>query len=43
MQNILDKYKLKVGDSRTVSNEFNSNEINIEVSNGNLLVMFSKD
>ena len=39
----LDKYKLKVGDSRTVSNEFNSNEINIEVSNGNLLVMFSKD
>lgn len=40
---ILDKYKLKIGDSRTVSNEFISNEINIEVSNGNLLVIFSRD
>lgn len=39
----LDKYILTVGDSRTVSNEFINDEINLEVSNGNVLVIYSKD
>lgn len=39
----LDKYTLEVGDSRTVSNEFLNEEINIEISNGNILVILSKD
>lgn len=39
----LDKYILTVGDSRTVSNEFINDEINLEVSNGNILVIYSKD
>lgn len=39
----LDKYTLEVGDSRTVSNEFLNEEINIEISNGNILIVLSKD
>ena len=39
----LNKYNLEVGDSRTVSNEFISDEIEIELSNGNILIIFSKD
>lgn len=39
----LEKYTLEVGDSRTVSNEFLNEEINIEISNGNILVILSKD
>lgn len=39
----LDKYTLEVGNSRTVSNEFLNEEINIEISNGNILVILSKD
>lgn len=39
----LNKYELEVGDSRTVSNEFLSDEIGIELSNGNILIIFSRD
>ena len=39
----LDKYTLEVGDSRTVSNEFITDEISLELSNGNVLVVYSKD
>ena len=39
----LNKYNLEVGDSRTVSNEFVSEEIGIELSNGNILIIFSRD
>lgn len=39
----LNKYNLEVGDSRTVSNEFVSEEIEIELSNGNILIIFSRD
>ena len=39
----LDRYTLEVGDSRTVSNEFLNKEINIEISNGNVLVILSSD
>lgn len=39
----LKNYTLEVGDSRTVSNEFLTDDINIELSNGNILVVFSKD
>ena len=39
----LDKYTLKIGDSRTVSNEFITDEISLEISNGSILVVYSKD
>ena len=39
----LDKYVLEIGDSRTVSNEFIGDEIGLELSNGNILVVYSKD
>ncbi len=39
----LDKYTLEIGDSRTVSNEFITEEINLEISNGIILVIYSKD
>ena len=39
----LDKYTLEIGDSRTVSNEFITDEIRLELSNGNILIIFSKD
>lgn len=39
----LDKYTLEIGDSRTVSNEFITDEICLEISNGNILVIYSKD
>lgn len=39
----LDKYTLEIGDSRTVSNEFITNEISLELSNGSVLVVYSKD
>lgn len=39
----LDKYSLEIGDSRTVSNEFITDEISLEISNGSILVIYSKD
>lgn len=39
----LDKYTLEIGDSRTVSNEFITDEIRLELSNGSILVVYSKD
>ena len=39
----LDKYTLEIGDSRTVSNEFITEEISLEISNGIILVIYSKD
>lgn len=39
----LDKYTLEIGDSRTISNEFITDEISLEISNGNILVVYSKD
>lgn len=39
----LDKYTLEIGDSRTVSNEFITDEISLELSNGSILVVYSKD
>ena len=39
----LDKYTLEIGDSRTISNEFITDEIILEISNGNILVIYSKD
>ncbi len=39
----LDKYTLEIGDSRTISNEFITDEISVEISNGNILVVYSKD
>lgn len=39
----LDKYTLKIGDSRTVSNEFLTDEIKLEISNGTILVIYSKN
>lgn len=39
----LDKYTLEIGDSRTVSNEFITDEIRLELSNGTILVVYSKD
>lgn len=39
----LDKYTLEIGDSRTVSNEFITDEISLELSNGSVLVVYSKD
>lgn len=39
----LDKYTLEIGDSRTVSNEFVTDEISLELSNGTILVVYSKD
>lgn len=39
----LDKYTLEIGDSRTVSNEFITDEISLELSNGTILVVYSKD
>ncbi|MEN8075465.1 thiamine diphosphokinase [Clostridioides difficile] len=39
----LDRYTLEIGDSRTVSNEFLNEEIYIEISNGNILVILSRD
>ena len=39
----LDKYTLEIGDSRTVSNEFITEEINLEISNGIILVIYSKE
>lgn len=39
----LDKYTLEIGDSRTVSNEFITDEIRLELSNGIILVVYSKD
>ncbi|WP_370774037.1 hypothetical protein [Clostridium sp.] len=32
-----------MGDSRTVSNEFITDEISLEISNGSILVVYSKD
>ena len=40
---LLDKYSLEIGDSRTVSNEFIDDEIALELSNGSILVVYSKD
>lgn len=39
----LDRYTLKIGDSRTVSNEFLTDEIKLKLSNGTLLVIYSKN
>lgn len=39
----LEGYTLKVGDSRTVSNEFLESDISICFNSGNVLVIYSKD
>ena len=39
----LNNYNLKLGDSRTISNEFLSNRVNIEFTSGLLLVILSND
>lgn len=39
----LEDYNLECGDSRTISNEFVEDKINIKIEKGNLLVIYSKD